>query len=141
MACADNIFNISVFKKKCEEADAFFRLEYQYKHKAFEPPAFTQEHYDDEEEEESCSSSEDEDDENLPLIPEIELVTLNDDDDDEEESDDGERPDVPFTENQDQDGHVVSYECSTCNKTYLNRRFMEKHVRRNRCMQKRKNQT
>lgn len=95
---------------------------------------------DDEEEDDDDNSEED-----LPLIPEIELVTPNEDngqneeeeDDDEEEEDE---PRVPFTENH-VEGHVVSYECSTCKKTYLNRRFMEKHVRRGRCIKKRKNQT
>lgn len=156
MACADSIFNISVFKKKCEQSDAFFRLEllkgldYHYKHKpTFEPSINFSHEIEDEDGEdgESSSSDNDEDDENLLLIPEIELVTLNEDeqseddsgDSDDEEDEDG-KPSVPFTENQ-VDGHVVSYECSTCKKTYLNRRFMEKHVRRNRCMQKRKNQT
>lgn len=92
---------------------------------------------DDEEEDDDDNSEED-----LPLIPEIELVTPNEDngqneEDDEEEEDE---PRVPFTENH-VEGHVVSYECSTCKKTYLNRRFMEKHVRRGRCIKKRKNQT
>lgn len=145
-ACADKVINISMFKKKVEEADAFFRMEllrgldYHYKPRAPETPpsGFTQEIDDDDEDEEegsTSSSSEDEDDYSLPLIPEIELVTNEDDQEEDDES-----PDVPFTENQ-VDGHVVSYECSTCKKTYLNRRFMEKHVRRDRCMEKRKNQT
>ncbi|KAL5275876.1 hypothetical protein ACFFRR_001604 [Megaselia abdita] len=154
LACADTIFNISVFKKKCEEADAFYRLEllkgldYHYKPKAFafQPPvdtgftqrtsSFTHEIDEDDYEDETCSSSDDDENDDLPLIPEIELVTPNEDDDDNDDH----IPEVPFTENQ-VDGHVVSYECSTCNKKYLNRRFMEKHVRRDRCMQKRKNQT
>lgn len=144
-ACADRILSISVFKKTVEEADAFFRLEllkgldYHYKPKA-ETPVFTQEVDDEEEEDDGTSSSseeeDDDDDESLPLIPEIELVTLNED----EQGEEHDMPDVPFTENQ-VDGHVVSYECSTCKKTYLNKRFMEKHVRRDRCMEKRKNQT
>lgn len=149
-SCADQVISISMFKKKVEEADAFFRMEllrgldYHYKPRAPETqqPAFTQEIGDDDDDEEeededgsTSSSSEDlDDDYSLPLIPEIELVT-----NDDQEGDD-ESPDVPFTENQ-VDGHVVSYECSTCKKTYLNRRFMEKHVRRDRCMEKRKNQT
>lgn len=145
-ACAERIINISTFKKKVEEADAFFRLEllkgldYHYKPKA-QSNIFTQEIVDDDDEGDdedvgTSSSSEEEDDYSLPLIPEIELVTPNEDDQMGVYETEG----PPFTENQ-VDGHVVSYECSTCKKTYLNRRFMVKHIRRDRCAEKRKNQT
>lgn len=33
------------------------------------------------------------------------------------------------------------YECSNCKKTYFYKRFLEKHVRRGRCVKKRRNQT
>lgn len=33
------------------------------------------------------------------------------------------------------------YECTNCRKTYFYKRFLEKHIRRGRCVKKRRNQT
>lgn len=94
------------------------------------------------------------DDEQLPLIPEIELITPHEDVNTTPSTEDirGYQCSICsqwFNMKQVLKLHMRTthgasgavYECSNCKKTYLYKRFLEKHVRRGRCVQKRKNHT
>ncbi|XP_055842051.1 uncharacterized protein LOC129909115 [Episyrphus balteatus] len=98
------------------------------------------------------------DDDQLPLIPEIELITPND------EETTVNRQEIANSQGQGYQcsicyqifvrkfllkDHMQSchgrsppvYECTNCRKSYLYKRFLEKHIRRGRCVKKRRNQT
>lgn len=92
------------------------------------------------------------DDDQLALIPEIELITPNEDEKIEEGQIQGYQCSICFQifamrailNHHVKTSHpesTSSYECFNCKKEYLSKRFLEKHVRRGRCVKKRKNQT
>ncbi|XP_055388855.1 MATH and LRR domain-containing protein PFE0570w [Condylostylus longicornis] len=92
------------------------------------------------------------DDDQLPLIPEIELITPNEEVKVADSHIQGYQCSICFqifnmraTLNH----HIKtfhpesspSFECFNCRKQYLSKRFLEKHIRRGRCVRKRKNTT
>lgn len=118
----------------------------------------------------SGSDSGDDDEEHLPLIPEIELITPSDEGGAGTNgvlANDGTTTgdatvgmtqmrgyQCPhcfqiFEMRQVLKAHMQSvhgtagpvYECTNCKKTYFYKRFLEKHIRRGRCVKKRRNQT
>uniref|UniRef100_A0A1A9WA26 C2H2-type domain-containing protein n=1 Tax=Glossina brevipalpis TaxID=37001 RepID=A0A1A9WA26_9MUSC len=116
----------------------------------------------------SASETDQDDEEPLPLIPEIELITPSEDTGAGVCSSNGATANASnsqivaqmkgyqcphcyqiFEMKQVLKAHMQSvhglagpvYECSNCKKTYFYKRFLEKHIRRGRCVKKRRNQT
>ncbi|KAL9880813.1 uncharacterized protein ACN2A1_012154 isoform 2-T9 [Glossina fuscipes fuscipes] len=116
----------------------------------------------------SASDTDQDDEEPLPLIPEIELITPSEDAGAGVCSSNGATTNASnsqvvaqmkgyqcphcyqiFEMKQVLKAHMQSvhglagpvYECSNCKKTYFYKRFLEKHIRRGRCVKKRRNQT
>uniref|UniRef100_A0A1B0ASS3 C2H2-type domain-containing protein n=1 Tax=Glossina palpalis gambiensis TaxID=67801 RepID=A0A1B0ASS3_9MUSC len=116
----------------------------------------------------SASDTDQDDEEPLPLIPEIELITPSEDAGAGVCSSNGATANASnsqvvaqmkgyqcphcyqiFEMKQVLKAHMQSvhglagpvYECSNCKKTYFYKRFLEKHIRRGRCVKKRRNQT